>query len=99
MPNVANDSSVAESGSDSGKKTEPKYNAAAVPKPMKSYVSMTAPTEQPTATRFFSGVPSMGCQCATSCRCGSCGCGSLTPISSGLGPPANQYPTLLAACV
>src|SRR5512133_1093866 len=41
---------------------------------------MTAPTEQPIATRFFSGVPSMGCQCATSCRCGS-----LMPISSGLG--------------
>jgi hypothetical protein len=36
MPSVANDSSVADSGSDFGKKTVPKYNAAAVPKPMKS---------------------------------------------------------------
>src|SRR5215211_444648 len=93
MPSVANDSSVADSGSDFGKKTVPKYNAAAVPKPMKSYVSMTAPTEQPIATRFFSGVPSMGCQCATSCRCGS-----LMLISSVFARPADQLPTLLAAC-
>ena len=32
---------------------------------------MVAPIEQPMATFFFSGVPSMGCQWATSSRCGS----------------------------
>src|SRR4051812_16684704 len=38
---------------------------------MKSYVSMVAPIEQPMATFFLVGVPSMGCQVATSARCGS----------------------------
>ena len=32
---------------------------------------MVAPIPHPMATRFFSGVPSMGCQWATSWRCGS----------------------------
>ena len=32
---------------------------------------MVAPIEQPIATFFFSGVPSIGCQCATSSRWGS----------------------------
>jgi len=36
---------------------------------------MVAPIEQPMATFFFSGVPSMGCQLATSARCGSRGGG------------------------
>src|SRR3954464_10958982 len=38
---------------------------------MKSYVSMVAPIEQPMATFFLVGVPSMGCHVATSARCGS----------------------------
>ena len=36
---------------------------------------MVAPIEQPIATFFFSGVPSMGCHWATSARCGSRGGG------------------------
>ena len=62
IPRVANDSSVPDSGSDAGKNTLLKYRAAAVPNPMKSYVSIVAPIEQPIATLFFSGVPSIGCQ-------------------------------------
>ena len=63
MPSVAKDSSVPDSGSSAGKKALLKYRAAAVPKPMKSYVSIVAPIEQPIATFFFVGVPSMGCHC------------------------------------
>ena len=42
-----------------------------------------APIEQPVATCFFIGVPSMGCQWATSARCGSRsgGCCSVMVIS------------------
>ena len=42
-----------------------------------------APIEEPTATRFFMWVPSMGCQWATSARCGSRsgGCCSVMVIS------------------
>ena len=36
MPSVANDSSSPDRGSFAGKKTLLKYNAAAIPKPMKS---------------------------------------------------------------
>jgi hypothetical protein len=36
IPNVANDNRVPDNGSEDGKKTLPKYSAAAVPKPMKS---------------------------------------------------------------
>ena len=41
------------------------------------------PIEEPAATRFFIGVPSMGCQWATSARCGSRtgGCRSVMMIS------------------
>ena len=53
---------------------------------------MTAPTEQPIATRFFSGVPSMGCQCATlQMRIAHA---DLLRIKL----PTNQYPALLTAC-
>ena len=42
-----------------------------------------APIEEPAATRFFIGVPSMGCHWATSARCGSRsgGCCSVMMIS------------------
>src|SRR5687767_13052833 len=53
---------------------------------MKSYVSIVAPIEHPTATFFLVGVPSIGCQDATSTRCGSRtgGCRSVM-VTSGEG--------------
>src|SRR5918997_2532499 len=46
---------------------------------------MVAPTEQPMATFFLVGVPSIGCQAATSSRWGSRtgGCRSVMVTSSG----------------
>ena len=59
-PRVANDASVPAIGLAPGKNAWPKYSAAAVPNPMKSYVSITAPTPEPIATFLASLVPCTG---------------------------------------